>query len=192
MNDIAGAYRTVIRDLYDAGCRNIQLDDCTWGMIVDPNCMARKYGKFVDMKQEMEKYLRINNLALEDRPTDFYVATHVCRGNYHSAFVSSGPYDSVAPVLFAKEKVDAFYLEYDDERSGGFSPLRFVPEGKKVVLGLVTSKKEELENRDRIIEKIHDQNMFLLKIFPSVHSADSLQMKLETVSATMTSGRSLN
>lgn len=161
VNDIAKAYRTVIKDLYDAGCRNIQFDDCTWGMIVDPAYVTRKYGKFVDVKQEMEKYLRINNLALEEKPQDLYITTHVCRGNYHSAFASSGPYDSVAPVLFARENVDAFYLEYDDERSGGFSPLRFIPEGKKVVLGLVTSKKSDLEDGDRIIERIHEASEYV-------------------------------
>ena len=105
---------------------------------------------------EAEKYLRVNNLALVDRPADMAITTHVCRGNYHSTHASSGPYDLVAPILFARENVDAFYLEFDDERSGGFGPLAHVALGKKVVLGLVTTKRPELEDKQAVIKRIHE------------------------------------
>ena len=138
LEDIGAAYRTVIRDLYAAGCRNLQLDDCTWGALVD------------------EGYL-----ALVDRPADMAITTHVCRGNYHSTHASSGPYDLVAPILFARENVDAFYLEFDDERSGGFEPLAHVAPGKKVVLGLVTTKRPELEDKQTVIRRIHEAARYL-------------------------------
>lgn len=156
IQDIAKAYQTVIKELYEAGCRNIQLDDCTWGMVVDANYIIKKYGKEVKTKDEAEKYLKINNLALENRPEGLTITTHVCRGNYQSAYAASGPYDTVAPILFANENVDAFYLEYDDERSGGFEPLKYVTDGKKVVLGLITSKRPELEDKEKVIARIYE------------------------------------
>ena len=99
-------------------------------------------------------FLKINNLALENKPKDMVINTHICRGNYHSIYFSSGPYDSVAKYVFAKENVDALFLEYDDERSGGFEPLKYVSENKKVVLGLITSKRPQLEDKKKIIARI--------------------------------------
>ena len=154
--DIAQGYRKVIRDLYDAGCRNLQLDDCSWGMCVDPNA-PRIFG--VDeagLQTIMEQLLRINNLAIEGKPEDMIINTHVCRGNFHSTYASSGAYDRVAKVLFARENVDAFFLEYDDERSGGFEPLKAVSGEKKVVLGLITTKSSKLEEKEAVIARIHD------------------------------------
>lgn len=156
LEDLGAAYRTVIRDLYDAGCRNIQLDDCTWGMIVDEGYWKSRSVGDVTVEDEAAKYLKVNNLALQDLPEDLVVTTHVCRGNYHSAYAGSGPYDKVAPFLFAKENVSAFYLEFDDERSGGFAPLAEVATGKKVVLGLITSKFPELEDKATVIARIHE------------------------------------
>lgn len=156
LEDIGAAYRTVIRDLYAAGCRNLQLDDCTWGALVDEGFQAAIRAAGSTPEAEAEKYLRVNNLALVDRPADMAITTHVCRGNYHSAHASSGPYDLVAPILFARENVDAFYLEFDDERSGGFGPLAHVAPGKKVVLGLVTTKRPELEDKQAVIKRIHE------------------------------------
>ena len=129
--DIAAAYRQVIADLYAAGCRNVQLDDCTWGMFCDTGYAA-----------------------LEGKPADLVVTTHVCRGNYHSTWASSGGYAPVAPILFAKAHVDGFYLEFDDARSGDFAPLQFVAPGKKVVLGLVTTKSPVLENPEAVKARI--------------------------------------
>ena len=105
----------------------------------------------------------MNNLALEgrERYDGLTICTHVCRGNYHSTYASVGAYDSVAKTLFAQENVDAFYLEYDDERSGGFEPLQFVPANKKVVLGLITTKKAKLENKQEVISRIREAEKYL-------------------------------
>lgn len=154
--DIAAAYRTVIQDLYDAGCRNLQFDDCTWTLYID-----RSFWQTLGMTDEKlkiiaEEEIHINNLALADWPEDLALTTHVCRGNFHSTYASEGAYDPIAPYLFARENVDAFYLEYDDARSGGFEPLKYIPQGKKVVLGLITSKRPELEDADLIKRRIHD------------------------------------
>ena len=143
-------------DLYKAGCRNVHLDDCIWGMIVDDRYGNAKMGEGVSIDDEANKYLKINTLALEDLPEDLIVNTHICRGNYHSTYACSGAYDRVAPYVFAKENVQAFYLEFDDERSGSFEALKYVPEGKKVVLGLVTTKKSLLERKEHIIARIKE------------------------------------
>ena len=155
-HDIAAAYRQVILDLYAAGCRNVQLDDCTWGMIVDGDYWKSKMNANFSLETDAERYLRVNNLALENLPDDLVVNTHVCRGNYHSTYACRGAYDPVAPYLFARANVDAFFLEFDDERSGGFEPLKYVPAGKKVVLGLVTTKSPVLEDRRAVIDRIHE------------------------------------
>lgn len=155
-HDIAAAYRQVILDLYAAGCRNVQLDDCTWGMIVDGDYWKSKMNANFSLETDAERYLRVNNLALENLPDDLVVNTHVCRGNYHSTYACRGAYDPVAPYLFARANVDAFYLEFDDERSGGFEPLKYVPAGKKVVLGLITTKSPVLEDRRAVIDRIHE------------------------------------
>lgn len=157
IEDIAAAYRQVIRDLYEAGCRNIQFDDCTWGMFCDEKYWeARQKDADITFESEAEKYLRVNNLALQDRPEGLTITTHVCRGNYHSTWASRGGYAPVAPYLFAKENVDAFYLEFDDERSGNFEPLKYVPEDKKVVLGLITTKSPELEDEEEVKARIKE------------------------------------
>ena len=158
---IAAGYRTVIRDLYEAGCRNLQFDDCTWGMIVDDDFWKSMAGTGFTLESEAGKYLRVNNLALEGRPADLVVTTHVCRGNYHSTYATRGSYDPVAPWLFAHENVDAFYLEYDDERSGSFEPLAFIPADKKVVLGLVTTKSPVLEDRQAVIARIREAERYV-------------------------------
>ncbi|MGN0224636.1 MAG: 5-methyltetrahydropteroyltriglutamate--homocysteine S-methyltransferase [Prevotella sp.] len=159
--DIAQAYRTVIRDLYDAGCRNIQFDDCTWGMVCDKSFWASMAGSSYDAEHLQETYLRLNNLALEERPDGLVINTHVCRGNYHSSWASEGAYDAVEKTLFACENVDAFYLEYDDERSGGFEPLAYIAPGKKVVLGLVTTKSPVLEDKQKVIARISEASHYI-------------------------------
>lgn len=161
VKDIAAGYRKVIADLYAAGCRNLQLDDCSWGMLVDP--MAKLFFDTDDegLLKVQELFVRINNLAIEDVPEDMTVATHVCRGNFHSTYASSGAYDEVAKVLFEQENVDAYYLEFDDERSGGFEPLAHVNGDKKVVLGLITTKKPELEDKQAVIARIHEAAKYI-------------------------------
>lgn len=159
--DLAAAYRTVIRDLYDAGCRNIQFDDCTWGMIVDDAYWKSHIGDGTSLEQEAEKYLLVNNLAQDGKPDDLVINTHICRGNYHSTYASSGPYDAVADYVFARENVQALYLEYDDARSGGFAPLAKVSPDKKVVLGLITTKSPVLEDKKTVIRRIHEAAQYI-------------------------------
>ena len=106
-------------------------------------------------------YNKVNNLAIEGKPDDLVIATHICRGNYHSTYFTSGPYDSVADYVFAKENVDVLYLEYDDERSGGFEPLAKVSPNKKVVLGLITTKSPVLEDKQTIIDRIHEAAKYI-------------------------------
>lgn len=159
--DIAKAYQTVIKELAEAGCKVIQLDDCTWGMVVDENYMAKKYGNNINVQEEANKYLHINNLALENIPEGVTITTHICRGNYQSTFAASGAYDPIAPVLFPNENVEAFYLEYDDERSGGFEPLKYISDDKKVVLGLITTKRPELEDKQKIINRIKEATQYI-------------------------------
>lgn len=161
INDLAAAYRQVIAELYAAGCRNIQFDDCTWGMIIDDDYWKAMAGTGFTLKSEAERYLKVNNLALQDKPDDLVINTHICRGNYHSTWASRGAYDPVAPYVFAQENVDAFYLEYDDERSGGFEPLAYIPDGKKVVLGLITTKSPALEDKQTVINRIHEAENYV-------------------------------
>ena len=161
IEDIAQAYRTFFQEIYAAGCRTIQLDDCTWGMIVDSDYWKAKVGTGFTLEQEALQYLKVNNLAIEGKPEGLTINTHVCRGNYHSCYATKGAYDAVAPYLFAHEDVDTFYLEYDDERSGGFEPLKYVADGKKVVLGLVTSKSPVLEDKATVIARIHEATKYI-------------------------------
>ncbi|MDO5154711.1 MAG: 5-methyltetrahydropteroyltriglutamate--homocysteine S-methyltransferase [Eubacteriales bacterium] len=161
IQDIAVAYQNVIQQFYDAGCRNLQLDDCTWGAIVGDAAKQRYQNLGVDIETVKERLLTVNNLALEGRPADMVITSHICRGNYHSTFFTSGPYDSVADYVFAKENVDALFLEYDDARSGGFAPLAKVSEDKKVVLGLITTKTPELEDKEKVIARIHEAAQYV-------------------------------
>ena len=156
IEDIAAAYRTVIADLYAAGCRSIQFDDCTWGIYCDADFVAKTGMDPVDIQKVSELGVRLNNLAIEGKPEDLVITTHVCRGNYHSTYAFEGGYDPIAPYLFADENVDAFYLEFDTPRAGTFEPLKYVAEGKKVVLGLVTSKQPGLEDEELLISRINE------------------------------------
>lgn len=161
IHDIGVAYQDVIKQFYDAGCRNLQLDDCTWGAIVGDAAKQRYESLGIDLEEVKAELLAVNNLALENKPEDMVITSHICRGNYHSTFFAKGPYNSVADYVFAKENVDALYLEYDDERSGGFAPLAKVSEDKKVVLGLITTKTPELEDKETVIKRIHEAAKFI-------------------------------
>lgn len=151
---IAAAYRQVIADLYAAGCRNIQFDDCTWGIYCDTDFVAKMGMQAVDIQKISELGVALNNAAIEGKPADLVINTHVCRGNYHSTYAFEGGYDPVAPYLFANENVNAFYLEFDTPRAGGFEPLKYVAEDKKVVLGLITSKQPGLEDKEAVKARI--------------------------------------
>ena len=163
IRDLAKAYRDLILALFDAGCRDLKLDDCTWGMVVDDDFWKSMAEAGFDRDKLAEKYLAINNAALVDLPKDLRVSTHICRGNYHSTWAAKGGYGPVAKYVFAKENVDAFYLEFDDERSGGFEPLAEVPAGKEVVLGLVTSKNQELESVTSLKARIEEASRYVAK-----------------------------
>lgn len=153
---IAAAYRQVIADLYAAGCRNIQFDDCTWGIYCDTDFVAKTGMQAVDIQKVSELGVALNNAAIEGAPEDLVINTHVCRGNYHSTYAFEGGYDPVAPYLFAHENVNAFYLEFDTPRAGGFEPLAHVADGKKVVLGLITSKQPGLEDKEVVKARIKE------------------------------------
>ena len=161
IQDIGVAYQDVIKQFYDAGCRNIQFDDCTWGAIVGNAAKQRYQSLGIDLEDVKAQLLAVNNLALEGRPDDMVITSHICRGNYHSTYFASGPYDTVADYVFAKENVDALFLEYDDERSGGFAPLEKVSKDKKVVLGLITTKSPVLEDKEKVIARIHEAEKYV-------------------------------
>lgn len=161
VEDIVAAYGKVIDDLYAAGCRNIQLDDCTWGMFAD-KIGHTLYGTTREGIVEFQKsHKDINNRVIANAPKDMVINTHVCRGNFHSTYASEGAYDSVADVLFGEENVNAYFLEFDDERSGGFAPLEKVSGDKKVVLGLITTKSPVLEDKQAVIDRIHDAARYI-------------------------------
>lgn len=161
IEDLANTYRQFIQAVYKAGCRRLQFDDCTWGMLVDPAAVYMWGTDQEGLKRVQEMNLRINNMALEGKPADMFINTHVCRGNYHSTYANSGAYDNVAGVLFEKENVNAYYLEFDDERSGGFAPLSHVSGDKMVVLGLVTTKSPRLEFKSIVAERIRKAAQYI-------------------------------
>ena len=161
VNDIVAAYGKVIDDLYAAGCRNLQLDDCTWGMFAD-KIGHILYGTTREGIVEFQKaHKDINDKVIANAPKDMIINTHVCRGNFHSTYASEGAYDSVADILFGEENVNAYFLEFDDERSGGFAPLAKVSGEKKVVLGLITTKSPVLEDKQLVIDRIHDAAKYI-------------------------------
>ena len=159
--DIASAYQRVILDLYEAGCRNIQLDDCTWGMFCDKEFWKVIAEGNLTLEEVAKSYVDLNNAAIENLPEDLAITTHVCRGNYHSTWASSGGYAPIAPFLFGEENVQAYYLEFDDDRSGNFEPLKYVNKDKKVVLGLITSKTPQLEDKETIIKRIKEASEYV-------------------------------
>ncbi|MGH3311017.1 MAG: 5-methyltetrahydropteroyltriglutamate--homocysteine S-methyltransferase [Streptomyces sp.] len=154
--DLTSAYAEQVRGVHELGCRYLQLDDTSLAYLNDPEQRRHVAGIGGDPEHQHETYIANINRALAGRPDDLRVTTHMCRGNFASSWVASGSYDFVAEALFGGLEVDGFFLEYDDERSGGFEPLRFVPKGKQVVLGLVTSKHPELESKDALKRRIDE------------------------------------
>ena len=152
--DLAAVYRTEIAALYAAGCRYLQLDDTNLAYLCDPVMRQGAVERGDDPNALPRSYAELINASLEGRPDDLTVGIHLCRGNFRSTWFASGGYEQVAEVLFNELDVDAYFLEYDDERSGSFAPLRFVPEGKTVVLGLMTSKRPELESYDELAARV--------------------------------------
>jgi 5-methyltetrahydropteroyltriglutamate--homocysteine methyltransferase len=151
--DVAAAYRRAIRHLADAGCTYLQLDDVSFAYLCDEKIRANCRANGDDPAQLPRTYARVIGEALKDRPAGMTVTMHTCRGNFRSAWVASGGYEPVAEAMFSAP-VDAFFMEFDSERAGTFEPLRYLPKGKKVVLGLVTTKVGSLEDKDTIRRRI--------------------------------------
>jgi 5-methyltetrahydropteroyltriglutamate--homocysteine methyltransferase len=160
-SDLTAAYREEVRRLGELGCTYLQLDDTSLAYLNDPSereSLARRGG---DEEHQHLEYIRRFNEAIGSRPDGMTLTTHTCRGNFRSSWVAEGGYDYVAEALFNELAVDGFFLEYDDERSGGFEPLRFVPKGKLVVLGIVTTKRGELEEGDFLKRRVEDATRFI-------------------------------
>ena len=155
-NDIVNAYKKAFQAFYDAGCRNLQMDEVVWAVLCDKNFREKAEKENIDLDALTKEYVEVNNRILAEKPEDLVVTTHVCRGNYRSTWHYSGGYDPVSDELFGNENVDAYYLEFDSDRSGGFEPLQYLSGDKSVVLGLVTSKQAELENEEDVIARIHE------------------------------------
>lgn len=154
--DLAQVYRDEITALYAAGCRYLQMDDTNLAYLCDPKMRQGAVERGDDPNELPRTYAALINTALRDRPSDMRVCVHLCRGNFRSTWFAEGSYEPVAEVLFSELNVDGYFLEYDDERSGGFAPLRFVPANKTVVLGLVSSKLAELEPISELAQRIDE------------------------------------
>src|SRR5262245_11730641 len=159
-HDLGQAYKRVVNDFYAAGCRYLQLDDCSFAYLCDPAQRKMLADRGDDTDRQGEIYAGMINAALEGRPSDLVITTHVCRGNFRSTFIASGGYERVADLLFNKVNVDGYFLEWDSDRAGGFEPLRLLPKGKTVVLGLITSKTGEIENRDFVRRRIDEATKY--------------------------------
>ena len=161
---IVAAYKQVINDLYNEGLRVLQFDDCTWGALADDG-FANRFRDDRPLEEVRREYaarcLALNNGVIEGKPEDLVINTHVCRGNFASKWISQGGYQNVEDELLAGENVDAYYLEYDTDRAGDFKPLAKVGKDKKVVLGLITSKFADLEDKEEVIARIKEASQYI-------------------------------
>ena len=161
---IVAAYKQVINDLYNEGLRVLQFDDCTWGALADDG-FANRFRDERPLEEVRRDYaarcLALNNEVIEGKPEDLVINTHVCRGNFASKWISQGGYQNVEDELLAGENVDAYYLEYDTDRAGDFKPLAKVGKNKKVVLGLITSKFADLEDKEEVIARIKEASQYI-------------------------------
>jgi 5-methyltetrahydropteroyltriglutamate--homocysteine methyltransferase len=154
--DLGQAYRKAVRAFADAGCRYLQLDEVFIAMLCDPKYCQQMRDRGDDPERLGEVYADLINTAMSDIPSDMTVTMHLCRGNYKSTYMGTGGYDAVQEILFDKIKVHGYFMEYDDPRSGGFEPLRMLPKGKLVVLGIVTTKSGKLEGKDELKRRIDE------------------------------------
>jgi 5-methyltetrahydropteroyltriglutamate--homocysteine methyltransferase len=154
--DVAKAYQDEIKSLADAGCTYLQLDDTNLAYLCDPKIREAARNRGLDPDHLPRDYAKLINAAIAGKPANMTVCTHLCRGNFKSAWVAEGGYEPVAEVLFNELNFDGYFLEYDDERSGDFRPLRFLPKGKTMVLGLVTTKLDAVESKDAIKRRIDE------------------------------------
>jgi 5-methyltetrahydropteroyltriglutamate--homocysteine methyltransferase len=160
-SDLTAAYADQVRAIGELGCTYLQFDDTSLAYLNDPRQREEMTAKGADAEHLHEAYIRHINEALAKRPAGMAVTTHMCRGNFRSSWVAEGGYDFVAEALFNELAVDGFFMEWDDARSGGFEPLRFVPKGKLVVLGLVTTKRGELESADELKRRIEEASRYV-------------------------------
>ena len=160
-NDLGAAYADAVSGFYDAGCRYLQFDDTVWAFLCSEDELAKARQRGHDTARLPELYARTINQALAAKPDDMTVTMHVCRGNFRSTWIAEGGYEPVAETLFGGLDLDGYFLEYDSERAGGFEPLRFLPKGDKmVVLGLITSKFGELEDKDAVKRRIDEATQY--------------------------------
>jgi 5-methyltetrahydropteroyltriglutamate--homocysteine methyltransferase len=159
--DLSAAYASQVQAIASLGCRYLQLDDTSLAYLNDPAQRALLSSRGDDAEHQHLRYIKQINAALAGRPEGLSITTHMCRGNFRSSWAAEGGYDFVAEAVFSSLDVDGFFLEYDDERSGGFAPLRFVPPGKRVVLGLVTTKRGELESKDDLKRRIDEAAKYI-------------------------------
>lgn len=160
-DDLARVYQEELQDLYDAGCRFVQLDDTNLAYLCDPKMRSEAESRHgSDGKQLARQYANLINKAIEKRPSDMTIGIHLCRGNHRSQWFAQGGYEPVAEVLFKDLNVDVYFLEYDDARSGDFSPLRHLPENKVVVLGVMTSKKGDLDDKDAMVQRLTEASKY--------------------------------
>ena len=159
-HDLGQAYKGAVKGFYDVGCRYLQIDDCSFAYFCDPAQLKMLSDRGDDPKKLPEIFAGMINAGVAGRPADLTTSIHVCRGNFRSTFVSSGGYEPIADLLFNKTNVDAYFLEWDSDRAGDLSPLRFLPKGKKVVLGLVTTKTGTLESKDAIRRRIDEATKY--------------------------------
>ena len=160
-DDLSAAYAAEVRGLAELGCTYLQLDDTSLAYLNDPKQRELVASMGGDPDRQHVRYIHQINVALADRPPGMTVTTHMCRGNFRSSWVAEGGYEFVAEALFNELEVDGFFLEYDDARSGDFAPLRFVPKGKRVVLGLVTTKRGALEDKEQLKRRIDEATRFV-------------------------------
>jgi 5-methyltetrahydropteroyltriglutamate--homocysteine methyltransferase len=160
-NDLGQSYRKAVRGFADAGCRYIQLDEVNFTYLCDPALRQQVTERGDDPNKLPHIYAQVINAAISDVPADMRTAMHLCRGNFQSTFVASGGYEPVAEILFNEINIQAYFMEYDSDRAGGFEPLRFVPKDKFVVLGLVTSKSGTLESKDALKRRIDEATKYI-------------------------------
>jgi 5-methyltetrahydropteroyltriglutamate--homocysteine methyltransferase len=160
-HDLGQAYKKAVRGFADAGCRYLQLDEVFIAMLCDPKYRQQMRDRGDDPEKLGPLYGDLINTAMSDIPSDMTITMHLCRGNYKSTYMGSGGYDAEAEVLFNQIRVHGYFMEYDTERAGGFEPLRLVPKGKTVVLGLVTSKTGQLESKDVLKRRIDEASKFV-------------------------------
>jgi 5-methyltetrahydropteroyltriglutamate--homocysteine methyltransferase len=159
--DLGQTYRKVVRAFADAGCRYLQMDEVNLTYLCDPKLRQQVIDRGENPDELLHAYADMINTAMSDIPSDMAITMHLCRGNFRSTFIASGGYEPVAEVMFNKINVHGYFMEFDSERAGGFEPLRFVPKGKQVVLGLVTSKTGTLESKDEIRRRIDQAAKFV-------------------------------